>query len=163
MTLRAIDHITLPASDLQRAEAFYVDLLGAELVRRFDREAFVRAHPERAAEADALNSPLHLELQLGDGPQLHVFLRRDLEPSVPAAHPHLAVRVDPDQLDGYTERLTRAGVPCDGPRRLGPPGHASLYFADPWGHLLELVTTAYQGDVQLGPPIASKLGHRWRA
>jgi len=161
LALEALDHVTLPVSDLQRAEAFYVGLLGATLVQRVDREAFLRLSPGRAAEADAANSPLHLTIKLGDSPDLQLFLQRDHARKTPAPHPHLAIYVDADQLDGYALRLNRAGVPCDGPRRLGPPGQASLYFADPWGQLLELVTTGYGGDTRLGPPDPAKLAHDW--
>jgi len=159
LALEALHHITLPVSDLQRAEAFYVGLLGATLVRRVDRETFLRHLPARAAEVDAANSPLHLSIKLGDGPEVQLFLQRDYTGRRPTPHPHLAVYVDADQLDAFALRLARAGVPCDGPRRLGPPGQASLYFADPWGQLLELVTTDYQGETLSGPPDPSRLAH----
>ncbi|MCY1078883.1 VOC family protein [Archangium lansingense] len=45
----------------------------------------------------------------------------------------------------------------DGPRRLGPPGHASVYFADPFGNVLEFVTMGYRGPVTDGPPDVSVL------
>jgi catechol 2,3-dioxygenase-like lactoylglutathione lyase family enzyme len=155
----SVAHVTIPVADLDRAEAFYVDLLGAKLVERFDRATFLRYQRGRAAEADADNSPLHLVLKFGDSPEFHLFLQRGLERRVPAPHPHIALQVDADELDAFRSRLCDAGVPIDGPRRLGGPGHASLYFADPWGQLLELVTTGYSGEVQHGPPDASKLGH----
>ncbi|MET0389499.1 MAG: VOC family protein [Polyangiales bacterium] len=155
-------HLTLPVSDLALAEAFYVELLGAQLLRRMDRATFLTQRPERAQEADADNSPLHLALKLGDSPELHLFLIRSHQRRPPAPHPHIALRVDPDLLDRFCTRLTQAGVPLDGPRRLGPPGHASVYFADPWGQLLELVTTGYQGPVELGPPDVSRLAHTWQ-
>ena len=68
------------------------------------------------------------------------------------------MNVDHDELDVFLARLRDAGVPVDGPRRLGPPGHASLYFADPFGNLLELVTLGYQGRVLQGIPEIAKLG-----
>jgi catechol 2,3-dioxygenase-like lactoylglutathione lyase family enzyme len=158
-SLDSVAHVTIPVGDLEEAEAFYVGLLGAQLLRRFDREAFLEARPERAAEVDADNSPLHFALRFGDSPEFHVFLQRGLPRKTPVAHPHIALQVDADELDSYRARLMAAGVPLDGPRRLGPPGHASVYFADPWGQLLELVTMGYQGEVTPGPPIASKLGY----
>ncbi len=156
--LEGFHHITLPVHDLESAETFYVSLLGAELVRRFDRETFLRFRPERAAEADADNSPQHLCVRMGDGPELDLFLQRNRSKPVPAPHPHLAMRVDPGHLDAFALRLRAAGVPTDGPRRLGPPGHASVYFADPFGNTLELVTLGYEGQVLEGPPDVSKLG-----
>ena len=152
------DHITLPAHDLDSAEEFYVGLLGASLVRKFDRDTFLRFRPDRAAEADADNSPLHLAVRLGDLPELHLFLHRNRQKPVPSPHPHLAMRVDHDHLDAFVLRLQAAHVPVDGPRRLGPPGQASVYFADPFGNTLELTTTGYTGPVCEGPPEITKLG-----
>lgn len=155
----SVAHVTIPVGDLDKAQSFYVDLLGATLVRRFDRETFLRYQPGRAAEADAANSPLHLTVKFGDSPEFDLFLQRGHARKTPAPHPHVAFAVDADQLDAFRLRLMAAGVPLDGPRRLGGPGHASVYFADPWGQLLELVATGYEGEVQLGPPDAAKLGH----
>jgi catechol 2,3-dioxygenase-like lactoylglutathione lyase family enzyme len=151
-------HVTLPVHDLEAAERFYVDVLGGRLVRRLDRETFLRARPERAAEADADNSPLHLAIAFPDAPELHLFLQRGARRSAPAPHPHIAMNVDHDELDRCVARLARGGVPYDGPRRLGPPGHASVYFADPSSNLLEFVTLGYAGPTSLGPPDVSRLG-----
>lgn len=157
--ISGVDHLTLPVHDLDGARRFYVDLLGARLKRRLDREQFLRLRPDRAAEVDAPNSPLHLEVCFGEGPDLHLFLQRDRARPLPPPHPHLALRVASADLDAFATRLRSAGIPLDGPRRLGPPGHASLYFADPWGNSLELVTTGYAGPVAEGPPAMNALGH----
>jgi catechol 2,3-dioxygenase-like lactoylglutathione lyase family enzyme len=154
----SIAHLTFPVGDLQQAEAFYVGLLGGELLRRFDRETFMRMRPDRAAEVDADNSPLHLAVRLGDSPELHLFLRPGLQRRRPAPHPHLAWHVDHDDLDAFRARLLEAGVKLDGPRRLGGPGQASVYFIDPWGQLLELVTTNYRGPTLDGPPDMATFG-----
>jgi catechol 2,3-dioxygenase-like lactoylglutathione lyase family enzyme len=152
------DHLTFPVHDLDAAERFYVGVLGARVLRRFDRATFQRYRPERAHESDAENSPLHLALAFHGTPELHLFVQKNRCQTTPAPHPHLAMAVDADALDVFIERLQRAGVPIDGPRRLGPPGHASVYFADPFGNTLELVTHDYHGDVQLGPPDVTRLG-----
>ena len=150
--INGMDHLTFPVGDLTQAEAFYVGILGGQLIRRFDREAFLRARPERAAEADADNSPLHIAVRIGAGPELHLFLQRRHERQAPRPHPHLAFRVGHADLDALRSRLSAAGVKLDGPRQLGGPGHASLYFTDPWGQLLELSTTSYRGPVLYGVP-----------
>ena len=155
-----VAHLTLPVGSLEQAEQFYVGLLGATVLRRLDRETFVRLRPERAGEADADNSPLHLAIRLGDSPEVHLFLQRGLLPVTPRPHPHLALSVDHDDLLPFRDRLLAAGTPLDGPRRLGPPGHASIYFPDPWGNLLELVTSHYEGPVELGPPDMARLAPR---
>ncbi|WP_428267138.1 VOC family protein [Haliangium sp.] len=154
----SFSHITLPVHDLGAAEAFYVDLLGATLVHKFDRETFLRLRPDRAHEVDADNSPLHLSITFGDTPEVHLFLQRNRRARVPVPHPHLAMNVDVESLDVFVARLQRAGVPIDGPRRLGPPGQASVYFADPSGNTLELTTMDYAGEVSDGPPDVSTLG-----
>ncbi len=72
----AIAHLTLPVGDIASAEAFYVGLLGAKLIRSVDRATFLERRPDRAAEADADNSPLHLAVTFGDSPEIHLFLQR---------------------------------------------------------------------------------------
>lgn len=156
--IRSVNHVTLPIHDLELAERFYVGVLGAQLLRRFDREMFLRFRPDRAAELDADNNPLHLEVRFGDGPEVHLFLQRGRERATPMPHPHLALEVAPDDLDRFHARLREAGALTDGPRRLGPPGHASIYFADPFGNTLELTTLGYRGAVAEGAPDVSVLG-----
>jgi catechol 2,3-dioxygenase-like lactoylglutathione lyase family enzyme len=159
--IAGISHLTFPVADLAIAEAFYVTLLGATLLRRVDRATFLRSRPERAAEADADNSPLHLELRFGAGPEVHLFLQRGRARQTPPTHPHLALDVGRDDLLVFQARLHEAGVTTDGPRRLGPPGHASVYFADPFGNTLELVTGGFEGPVREGPPNMAALAYEW--
>ncbi|MCA9718949.1 MAG: VOC family protein [Myxococcales bacterium] len=156
-TITGVDHITLPITDLGLAERFYVELLGLRLTRRVDREAFARRSPERADELARGDSPLHLGLRCGDV-EIDLFFAPDLPRRPLRSHPHLALRVDPRELDAHHARLRGAGVAVDGPRRLGPPGQASLYFTDPFGNLLELCATGYEGATELGPPRLERLG-----
>lgn len=158
LQISGVAHLTLPVSDLELAERFYVDLLGLTLSRRFDRETFLRLRPDRETEADADQSPLHLELRCG-GLELDLFLCRGHRRAPPRPHPHLAFEVDAADLPRFMDRLRAAGVPVDGPRHLGPPGHASIYFADPFGNLLELSTMGYPGELEVGPPAVHSLGH----
>jgi catechol 2,3-dioxygenase-like lactoylglutathione lyase family enzyme len=153
--LRGISHFTLPIGDLELAERFYVDMLGLSLVRRVDAEAFARLVPHRVAElattSESHGSPLHLELRCG-GLDLHLFMqvgepRKQLRP-----HPHLAFEVAAVDLEPLAARLRARGVPLDGPRRLGPPGQASLYFPDPFGNLLEFAADDHVGEIPIGPP-----------
>ena len=50
--LEGFHHITLPVDDLDRAQWFYVEVLGGRLLRRFDRAALLRLAPERGDEVD---------------------------------------------------------------------------------------------------------------
>jgi catechol 2,3-dioxygenase-like lactoylglutathione lyase family enzyme len=156
--IEAFHHIALPVHDLDSAEQFYVALLGATLVRKCNREMALRRHSVRPLPAGDDNDSGHLAVRFLDGPELHLFLEKDRGKPLPTPHPHLAMSVDSDQLEVFVARLRAADVPIDGPRRLGPPGHASVYFADPSGNTLELVTTNYLGPVLEGPPDVSKLG-----
>lgn len=64
-SIHGIHHLTLPVSDLHLAERFYVHLLGARLLRRFDRQALLDGAQQRIEEADRDESPFHLEVALG--------------------------------------------------------------------------------------------------
>ncbi|MEQ1508200.1 MAG: VOC family protein [Myxococcota bacterium] len=157
---KSMDHVTLLVGSLDAAKAFYVDLLGATLESELDADTFRRYVPDRAAEADNLeNSPLHLSIRFAHGPRLDLFLS-DRYPRSPRPHPHLAFGVSPQALDGCRDALNAAGVVTDGPRRLGPPGQASLYFSDPFGNLLELVAMGYPRPIPVGPPDLAALAPR---
>tara|TARA_B100002049_G_scaffold111585_2_gene82326 strand:- start:1467 stop:1910 length:444 start_codon:yes stop_codon:yes gene_type:complete len=52
---------------------------------------------------------------------------------------HIALAIDRDQLHGWADHLDARGVPIEG-RTHWPRGAESLYFRDPDGHLLEVVT-----------------------
>ncbi|MCX4240373.1 VOC family protein [Paraliomyxa miuraensis] len=156
--IRGISHLTLPVTDLELAERFYIGALGLALERRFDRETFLRLRPDRAAELDVDDGPLHLQLGCG-GVQLDLFLQREPLRGPLPPHPHLAFDVSPDDLGPLAARVGAFGVPLDGPRRLGPPGHASIYFTDPFGNLLELAAMGYEGgELAVGPPDLVVLG-----
>lgn len=152
MSLRitAIDHLTVPVHDLDAAQRFYVGVLGATLRERFDAETFLRYRPGREDELRGPNSPLHLSVQLGAGPRVDLFVQPDGQPAIARANPHLAFEVD--GLDDAIAHLVAAGVAIDGPRRLGPPGQASVYFFDPSGNKLELMTHAYGRELAIGAP-----------
>jgi catechol 2,3-dioxygenase-like lactoylglutathione lyase family enzyme len=162
-SIECMSHVTMCVRDLNVAEEFYVGLLGGRLQRRMDRAEFLRQRPDRAAEADAPNSPLHIAVKFGDEDrfELQLFLQPwDAQP-VEQGHPHFALHVRADQLLLFKAALEARGVPVDGPRRLGPPGHASLYFFDPFGNHLELETTGFEGRASLGPPNHGMLRYEW--
>lgn len=154
-----LSHVTLPIGDLDEAQRFYVDLLGLSLTRRFDAKTFPGRHPD----PDEQHTPYRLSLRIGNGAELDLFLERGLTraaerptPRNIAPHPHVALWFPAAELLAKRAALAAAETPIDGPRRLGPPGHASLYFTDPWGNLLELACLDWdatrQGDVPFGPP-----------
>jgi catechol 2,3-dioxygenase-like lactoylglutathione lyase family enzyme len=156
--ISGLDHATIPCADLGVAEDFYVGLLGARVLMRID-EAFLRK-VGRAEDANA--GAIHTSVVFSGGPRLDLFVQPTGQPPLSAGHPHLAFAVPPHELPRWKKRLDDVGVPTFGPTRLGPPGQASLYFNDPFGNHLELVTHGYVPDIPVGPPVMSSLAYQWR-
>jgi len=52
---------------------------------------------------------------------------------------HVAFAIDAGELEAWEARLDQLGIPVEG-RMEWPRGGRSLYFRDPDGHLLELIT-----------------------
>lgn len=160
-----VDHFTIPVRDMALAERFYIGLLGAELVMRVDEELLSRIGgplpPERRAELQGPNTPIHTSIRFGEGPRIDLFLQTAHRPTL-SPHPHFAFGVRPEELVSLRAVLEQAGVPTDGPRRLGPPGQASLYFNDPFGNHLELTTMSFFDPIPVGAPDMSRLDYEWR-
>lgn len=153
-----LDHVTIPCRDLQVAEDFYVGLLGARVMMRID-EAFLRK-VGRFEDADA--GAIHTSVVFSGGPRLDLFIQPDGQPPPLAGHPHHALAIGPGAMLRWKKRLNDAGVPTFGPTRLGPPGQASLYFNDPFGDHLELVTRGFVPDIPVGAPDLATLAYEWR-
>ena len=118
-----LDHVVIAVSDWERSNAFYRDVLGAEVVERGDGYAY----------------------RFGDQ-QLNVH-GPGLEPSIVAGDPVRPGNSDlcfawPRGADDAVEHLRRHGVEIElGPvERPGARGVGkSVYFRDPDGTLLELI------------------------
>lgn len=120
----ALDHCVIHVSDWERSDAFYRDVLGAELVRVGSRRAY-RFGPTQ------LN--LHGPGVAGD-PVARI--------PVPPGGSDLCF-VWPAPIAGALEHLARRGVAVElGPvERGGARGTGrSIYFRDPDGSLLELIS-----------------------
>ncbi len=132
MPLRGLDHVAITVADIEATVAFYARVLGAE--------------------------PLYLDAwRAGKIPVVLLRLgqsRLSVHPAAAPAKPHarapqpgsgdLCFRWD-GPLEGAAEALARAGVPVEEgpvprPAADGTPGR-SLYFRDPDGNLLELLST----------------------
>ena len=152
-----IDHVTIPVTDVEVAERFYTGVMGGTVIAKFD-EAFIEAvRPGQPVDPQSL----HTCLMFGGGPHLDLFCQRNGQPPAYRGHPHIAIAVRPDALLGVRQRLNDHGVPTQGANRLGPPGHASVYFNDPFGNHLEFQTLGFAGDVTMGPPDPSALTYQW--
>jgi catechol 2,3-dioxygenase-like lactoylglutathione lyase family enzyme len=158
LRVRGLDHVTIPCHDLAVAEDFYTRVLGAQLLLRVD-EAFLR-RVGRFSDAEA--GAIHTSVVFDAGPRIDLFIQPEGQPPRLAGHPHHAFAVSSRELLRWKRRLADAGVPTFGPTRLGPPGQASLYFNDPFGNHLELVTRGFVAEIPIGPPDMSRLVYEWR-
>ena len=156
--VRGLDHITLPCHDLRIAEEFYLGVLGARVLLRVDA-AFLRK-VGRAADADA--GAVHTSVVFSGGPRVDLFIQPEGQPPKLAGHPHHAFAVSAREMLRWKARLNEAGVPTYGPTQLGPPGQASLYFNDPFGNHLELVTQGFVPEIPIGAPDMESLAYEWR-
>jgi catechol 2,3-dioxygenase-like lactoylglutathione lyase family enzyme len=148
--LGGLDHVTLPVRDLSEAERFYRDVLDATHFDTIDDAALARFG--RPPAPNGGEGAHHVSLFLGNDVRVDLFLQRGGQVTAHQGHPHYAFRVPPRALLRWKARLEQAGVPTDGPVRLGPPGHASLYFDDPSGNHLELVCLGFPTDLEIRPP-----------
>jgi catechol 2,3-dioxygenase-like lactoylglutathione lyase family enzyme len=159
LRVRHVDHVTMPCRDLAVAEAFYVGVLGARVMLRVD-EPFLR---RVGREADANAGAIHTSVVFDGGPRVDLFVQASGQPPVMSGHPHLALAVSPREILAWRARLNERDVPTFGPTRLGPPGQASLYFNDPFGNHLELVTQGFVPSLPVGPPDMASLSYVWSA
>ncbi|MDH5491305.1 MAG: VOC family protein [Myxococcales bacterium] len=114
-----VHHLAICVRDLARAESFYVDVLGLELLRRWE---------------DAEGEPRSIWLALGGGAFLAVErvegagARRDDRPG----HHCLALRIERSAREAWSSRLALAGHPVE------RESECTLYLRDPEGALLAL-------------------------
>ena len=144
--VRGVEHIGLTVPDLEAAEAFLCEVLGAVPV--FDGGTI--DDPEvmtRVLGAPHGSSCRYRFYRLATGPNLEVF---EYSPAIPGAPPgnhapgghHLALYVD--DIAAAHDHLLRHGVEVSGPPETiteGPAAGSSwLYFRTPWGLQMELVS-----------------------
>lgn len=111
--VRGVNHITLAVRDVDRAVAFYRDILGLELRKRWEGGAYLEAGAFwicLSADPETRNEP-H-----GD-------------------YTHIAFDVADDAFDALSKRLGKAGAPVWKDNRSEGASH---YFLDPDGHKLEI-------------------------
>lgn len=135
MRLTGLHHVTLIVADLRRSTRFYRDVLGLSLVREGrnddDQDARHFWFGDAAGSAGSLVSLMEYP---------------DLPEGVPgrgSTH-HLALGVgSPEEQDAWRQWLASNGVEVSDVFERS--GLRSLYFHDPDGHLLEIVTETAAG------------------
>jgi len=125
LKLDSLSYFSLPVYNLDIAELYYTQVLGAELVSRDDKALKVRWGPV----------------------DITLALQKYGEPTIVQAHPHHAFTTGGNQVYGWQEHFASWGVPsvivCRQHDRRptikdGDPCTIELYFLDPDGNPLEL-------------------------
>jgi len=145
LTLTGWDHIAFSVPDLVAAERWYVEVLGAEVVGRYNWGGDT-SHPVGP----------HEDIRIG-AHIVSLFLGEPLEAAPPPRLFHYAFNCRTlEESDAWRAHLARQGVPYQGPIAHPGFGAVSLYFTDPWGTRLEIATwlsdfaTAQAAAVQRG-------------
>jgi catechol 2,3-dioxygenase-like lactoylglutathione lyase family enzyme len=126
INLKGLDHFALNVKDMNRAEEFYTQILGFEVIHRTETQAGLKH-----IEVDAGNVAIALfESPTLDLEKAHKTMTED-------GYLHFAFGASYDQFDATLESLKQKGVIVDGePRDWGES--ISVYFRDPDGHQLEI-------------------------
>jgi catechol 2,3-dioxygenase-like lactoylglutathione lyase family enzyme len=125
--LNRLDHLAVYVSDLERAERFYVEVLGLERVMRLPDQVLLRLH----------------DVNIG---LMHTAHVAPPDPSIlenPLGKAHHAFLIGAQDLDAWRSRLASHRVPTSEIVDWGD--HRCLYFLDPDGNLLEIVTPPAHG------------------
>lgn len=137
------NHPNLQTTDMERAVAFYHDVMGFELVvaLRDDQldgsDAMYAPDGRVAARIGELNKPRHYMFKVADGDYLAFFDQGPVIDGPSGGYHHLAFDVADDaDFDAMMERLDKHGVPLSPVIDYGP--YKSVYFMDPDGRNLEI-------------------------
>jgi catechol 2,3-dioxygenase-like lactoylglutathione lyase family enzyme len=144
--LRGVDHVGITVPDMEQATAFFVDVLGCELL--YEREP-----PGDDPPRDRLGVPAGTRIQAvrflrcANGANIELFefaspdQREDFPRPSDVGIQHLALYVD--DLDAAAEHLRRHGVKLmSGPNPLPGAGEGNqfIYARTPWGLTVELIS-----------------------
>jgi catechol 2,3-dioxygenase-like lactoylglutathione lyase family enzyme len=130
LKIKAVTETGIYVNDLQAAELFYGTILGLSVIGK---------EPSR-----------HVFFRVGEASVLLAFvaettLKDDQLPSHGATGPgHFALGIETESLDAWRKRLEGHGVTIENEVEW-PKGGKSLYFRDPAGNLVELVTPGIWG------------------
>jgi catechol 2,3-dioxygenase-like lactoylglutathione lyase family enzyme len=125
MKLERLDHFGLEVADLARAERFYTGVLGLAVVARMGDQVLLDCAGQNLALFEVRRAPLS-------------SAERAQRIGNPLGKGHHAFRVAHADFLSARERLRAAGVETAAPIDWGD--HDCLYFLDPDGNLLEVVS-----------------------
>ncbi|HKS89121.1 MAG TPA: VOC family protein [Stellaceae bacterium] len=119
LRIKGLDHVVLRVADIDRAIAFYGDVLGCPIERRLPEIGLV---------------------QLRAGTAMIDLVPRTEDEDEGRNMDHFAVRIERIDVPALTAHLKRHGIdPGEVRRRYGAEGYgSSLYITDPDGNTVEL-------------------------
>lgn len=116
LQVSGIDHVVLHVKDLDRSRRFYLDVLGFKVAHEDGRHSFLGCGNQQVALFESPDRDIHA------GDEMN----------------HMALRLEAGDYEGVRAALEREGL-----RVTGRPGEdRCLYFSDPDGHRLQLLTPA---------------------
>ncbi len=114
-----IDHVVLWVKDLPKSRKFYMDLLGMTVAHENERQCFLWCGNQ----------------------QIALFAARDGAPVVGSTElNHMALKLAAGEYEEVKARLEAEGLEVTG----RPADDRCLYFSDPDGHRLQVLTPAEQ-------------------
>ncbi len=119
--IRGLSHITLMVTDLDRARAFFEDVLGAREVYASGEQGF-----SIAKEIFFLLGDTWFAVMEGEAP--------------PRSYQHIALQIDEADYESWLARINQAGLEIRPGRDRVPGEGRSIYFYDHDNHLFELHT-----------------------
>jgi catechol 2,3-dioxygenase-like lactoylglutathione lyase family enzyme len=119
----------LNVEDLNRSREFYADLFGYSLMKS----------DERFCAFDVGDRRVLLLFVRGSDPAGTVLPFGTIPTHGTSGQAHLGFGVPAASLSAWRERLQKKGIPIES-SLTWPDGGTSIYFRDPDGHLLELLT-----------------------
>jgi len=130
MNIQAVIETAFYVTDLERAETFYRDVLGLPVIgKEVGRHVFFRVGASNVLLAFLAETTL----------------RGDSLPAHGARGPgHFALGIPADELNAWRQRLEASGVGIEKEIEW-PRGGKSVYFRDPAGNSVELVTPGIWG------------------
>ena len=120
LKVTGIDHVVLHVGDLERSKKFYIDLLGFQVAHESTWQSFLRCGTQQVALFQ-----MRGEAEIHAGSEMN----------------HMALRLAAGEYEEVKATLEAAGCTVEG--RTGDPN--CIYFNDPDGHRLQLLTPAEQG------------------
>jgi catechol-2,3-dioxygenase len=125
MKLERLDHFGIEVNELASAELFYTQVLGLTVVAHLGDQTLLQCGPQNLALFQVKRPPFTPE-------------QRQKLISHPLGKGHHAFTVSRADFEAAPERLAQAGVEIAPAINWGD--HECLYFLDPDGNLLEIVS-----------------------